>query len=105
MIRHNLKPIIFVINNNGYTIERLLSSNPNREYNDIAFWNYSKLPYVFSNKVFSAQAKTNFEFDAILKKLKTENKTKICYIELFTAKTDAVKLAYQTLKQIRKAEK
>ncbi len=42
--RYNLKPIIFVINNNGYLIERLLAKRSDYYYNDIAQWQYHKLP-------------------------------------------------------------
>jgi len=42
--RLGLKPIIFVLNNDGYLIERLLCKDPAIEYNDIARWNYSQLP-------------------------------------------------------------
>ena len=37
MMRHNLKPIIFVLNNSGYTIERYLHGKE-RKYNDISNW-------------------------------------------------------------------
>jgi pyruvate decarboxylase len=36
-MRHGLTPILFVLNNNGYTIERLLHGK-NRHYNDIVNW-------------------------------------------------------------------
>ena len=39
-----LKPIIFVLNNDGYLIERLLCKNPESYYNDLAKRNYHKLP-------------------------------------------------------------
>lgn len=42
--RYGLKPIIFVINNNGYLIERLLAERPDYYYNDIAKWQYARLP-------------------------------------------------------------
>jgi indolepyruvate decarboxylase len=42
--RFGLKPIIFVLNNNGYLIERLLCKDPTIAYNDIAPWNYVALP-------------------------------------------------------------
>jgi indolepyruvate decarboxylase len=38
-----LKPIIFVLNNDGYLIERLLCKNPESDYNDLAKWHYHKL--------------------------------------------------------------
>lgn len=42
--RYGLKPIIFLLNNNGYLIERLLCKDSNIYYNDLAQWEYSKLP-------------------------------------------------------------
>ncbi len=46
MLRHNLKPIIFLINNNGYTVERAIHGR-DQPYNDIQMWDYNKLPNVF----------------------------------------------------------
>jgi TPP-dependent 2-oxoacid decarboxylase len=42
--RRGLKPIVFVLNNSGYLIERLLCKNPDSAYNDLALWHYSELP-------------------------------------------------------------
>lgn len=42
--RYGLKPIIFVLNNNGYLIERMLSKKADYYYNDLVKWNYYKLP-------------------------------------------------------------
>ena len=44
MIRYHLKPIIFLLNNDGYTIERVICDRP---YNDIQPWRYHKLVEVF----------------------------------------------------------
>jgi indolepyruvate decarboxylase len=46
ILRHDHKPVILLINNGGYTIERgyLGKSEP---YNDIANWSYADLPKVF----------------------------------------------------------
>ena len=46
ILRHDYKPVIFLINNGGYTIERgyLGKSEP---YNDVANWAYADLPKVF----------------------------------------------------------
>jgi len=46
MLRHDCKPVIFLINNGGYTIERGYMGKTS-DYNDIAGWAYSKLPKVF----------------------------------------------------------
>ncbi len=42
--RRGVRPIVFVLNNSGYLIERLLCKDPGIKYNDIAPWNYSELP-------------------------------------------------------------
>jgi indolepyruvate decarboxylase len=46
ILRHDYRPVIFLINNGGYTIERgyLGKTEP---YNDIANWAYADLPKVF----------------------------------------------------------
>src|ERR1700753_754510 len=46
LARLGLKPVIFVLNNGGYTIERLLSKDPTSAYHDIAPWRYAELPRV-----------------------------------------------------------
>jgi len=47
VMRHELKPLIFVNQNQGYTVERAVLGKDAR-YNDIATWRYSELPNVFS---------------------------------------------------------
>src|SRR5262249_53600461 len=47
VMRHELKPFIFVINNSGYTVERAVLGK-DAKYNDVANWRYSELPNVFS---------------------------------------------------------
>ena len=47
ILRHDLKPYIFVINNSGYTVERAVLGK-DAKYNDVANWRYSELPNVFS---------------------------------------------------------
>ncbi|MEB6480483.1 alpha-keto acid decarboxylase family protein [Acinetobacter vivianii] len=49
IIRHGLKPIIFLLNNGGYTIERLIMGE-NAAYNDIQNWHYTEIPGVFNCK-------------------------------------------------------
>jgi indolepyruvate decarboxylase len=46
MLRHDYKPVIFLINNGGYTIERGYMGKT-ADYNDIATWAYAELPKVF----------------------------------------------------------
>src|SRR5215831_8658717 len=42
MGRNGLKPIIFVLNNGGYMVQRALEVNPDWVYNDLAPWDYQK---------------------------------------------------------------
>ncbi|KAJ5295647.1 hypothetical protein N7508_010468 [Penicillium antarcticum] len=46
IIRHGLNPIIFIICNNGYTVERLIHGQK-QTYNDIQPWDHRLLPAVF----------------------------------------------------------
>jgi len=46
MLRHDCTPVIFLINNGGYTIERCWLGKTAR-YNDVANWAYADLPKVF----------------------------------------------------------
>ncbi|MGG0705444.1 alpha-keto acid decarboxylase family protein [Bacillus paramobilis] len=49
ILRQNLKPIIFLINNNGYTVERAIHGQ-NQLYNDIQMWDYTKLANVLGSE-------------------------------------------------------
>ena len=86
MLRRGVKPIIIVLNNNGYTIERVLSDNPNNKFNDIMQMNYSKFARVFDGDVWSTKVTTAEDFDKALKVTQIMNK--MCYIEICTDKMD-----------------
>ena len=47
MMRDNLKPLIFLLNNEGYTVERAINGADQR-YNDIAAWNWTQIPQALS---------------------------------------------------------
>lgn len=93
MMRHDVKPIIFVVNNSGYTVERILCEDPNAKYNDIAKWNYAILPQVFKGDCYTRQVHTNTGFDEALRDIEQIQKEKMCYIELFTKYLDIPNLA------------
>jgi indolepyruvate decarboxylase len=46
VLRHDYKPVIFLINNGGYTVERCYLGKTSH-YNDVATWSYADLPKVF----------------------------------------------------------
>ncbi len=65
--RYDVKPIVFVLNNDGYLIERLLCKDPEIEYNDIAAWNYALLPAALGcDDWYTARVTTCGELDEAL---------------------------------------
>lgn len=67
MIREDLKPVIFVVNNDGYTVERKIHGE-NQPYNDIHMWDYKLLPAVFGgkDKVAVHDVETSADLDKVL---------------------------------------
>jgi indolepyruvate decarboxylase len=67
VMRCDLKPFIFVINNSGYTVERAVLGKA-AKYNDVANWRYSELPNVFSRdqKAETYVVQTSNEFQRVL---------------------------------------
>jgi len=68
MLRNGLAPIIFVICNKGYTIERLIHGL-HAKYNDIPDWRYKQLPEVFGAEEGQAKGytvRTRKEFEELL---------------------------------------
>jgi indolepyruvate decarboxylase len=58
---------VFVLNNSGYLIERLLCKNPAFAYNDVASWRYAEIPHALGcDGWFSARVTTCGEFDQAL---------------------------------------
>jgi indolepyruvate decarboxylase len=68
ILRYNLKPIIIVINNDGYTVERMILGE-DATYNDINMWRYTQLGEVLDrgNKSVGLCAATDREFTEALK--------------------------------------
>lgn len=92
--RLGLKPIVFVLNNGGYLIERLLNRDPAIAYNDVAPWRYHELPHALGcDGWFTVRVATCGELDAALQRAATED----CgvYIEVMTDTYAASPLARQ----------
>jgi indolepyruvate decarboxylase len=68
LIRQGLNPVIFVINNDGYQIERVFNDGP---YNDLQMWKYHRLPEVFGGG-WGCEVKTEDELEAALARAKGE---------------------------------
>jgi indolepyruvate decarboxylase len=90
--RLGLKPVVFVLNNSGYLIERLLCKDPTISYNDIAPWHYAELPHALGcDDWLTARVTTCEEFDRALQA--TRNSHTGVYIEVVTAPYAASPLA------------
>jgi indolepyruvate decarboxylase len=81
-----------VLNNDGYLIERLLCKNPESYYNDVAKWNYHKLPEALGCEGwFTARVTTCGELDRAI--AQAESGGSGAYIEVITERYDASPLA------------
>lgn len=82
MIRNHLKPVIFLINNDGYTIERVISDHP---YNDLQPWQYHKLVEVFGGGL-GFDVHTEAELEEALAMAATSDQ--LMFIEIHTGRLD-----------------
>ncbi|EZG69130.1 indolepyruvate decarboxylase [Gregarina niphandrodes] len=87
MIRYNCNPVILLINNDGYTIERVITDNI---YNDIQMWDYASLPKIFGGKQ-GIKATTHGEFDQALSHA-TSNPDDLVFIEAVIGRLDCNRL-------------
>jgi len=92
LIRAGLKPIIFVLNNHGYTTERLLhGADKPAKYADIANWDYTGLFRVIGDKDGTAsrsnKANNKKELEEILNNVEFGKEK---YIELVEVSMDAM---------------
>lgn len=74
ILNHDLKPIIFLLNNKGYTIERFILGM-HAQYNDVANWRYSQLPAVFAphKQFYTAEVHNEVELLKVIEHTKTVN--------------------------------
>jgi TPP-dependent 2-oxoacid decarboxylase len=98
-LRHRLAPTIFLINNDGYTVERLIHGMT-APYNDIAPWRYAALPSVLgdADRSVGIRVKTMSELEDALTQAQ-RNRGKLTLVEVVMARDDAP----QTLKELSAA--
>jgi indolepyruvate decarboxylase len=90
MGRYGANPIIFVLNNDGYMVERALEPNPDWSYNDLAKWRYADLPRALGCADWiTARVETLGELDAAMKAAR-ESKSG-AYIEIIGGRMDMPK--------------
>lgn len=78
LLRQNCNPVIFLLNNDGYVIERLIHDGP---YNDIQQWNYHLLTEAFAGDAVSLEVKTEGQLEDALQQA-TDNTDKLVFINL-----------------------
>jgi indolepyruvate decarboxylase len=83
IIRHRLNPIIFLINNDGYTIERVIQDG---SYNDLQPWKYHQLPQIFGES-WSCEVRTEGELEVALETAKA-NTDRVSFIEIHLDRFD-----------------
>ncbi|WP_245254265.1 alpha-keto acid decarboxylase family protein [Paraburkholderia sp. LEh10] len=94
ILRRDQKPVIFLLNNGGYTIERLILG-ARSAYNDVDNWRYAELPRVFDRRdnALSLVVKTVDELEAAL--TQAEAADRLVFIELKLPTMDAPALLKQ----------
>ena len=89
MLYHHCKPILFLINNSEYTIEKYLNVGEQQtQYNDIPYWDYSKLLAAIGEDFFTAKVYTNRELDEAIKQAEVQCNQRLCLIEIFAPQMD-----------------
>lgn len=89
MIRLKLNPIILVINNDGYTVERLIHGMQ-APYNDIFMWDYKALPKAFGDKghVITYDVTTSRELQTVMDQV-TADPAHMHFIEVHMDRNDS----------------
>ncbi|KII86955.1 hypothetical protein PLICRDRAFT_43649 [Plicaturopsis crispa FD-325 SS-3] len=92
MLRHGLKPIVFLLNNKGYTIERYLHGKE-RKYNDISNWKWTSLLNVLGDADAtlsrSYTVATKDELSALLEDAAFKSTDKMQLVEVMMDRLDA----------------
>ena len=99
LIRQGLAPILFLMNNRGYTVERLIHEGP---YNDIQNWQYHRFPEVFGGG-WGAEVRTEGDLERALERAKAEPE-RLALIEVHLDPLDS-SAALKRLGQAMKAER
>jgi TPP-dependent 2-oxoacid decarboxylase len=96
IMKHGLNPIIFVINNAGYTIERVIHG-ATMPYNDIQPWSYAELPKIFGKNYWTTKVKNKKQLEQALAEV-NKHADKLKLIELIMDKNDVPPLLEKMFK-------
>ncbi|CAF0799443.1 unnamed protein product [Adineta steineri] len=109
MLRFKTNLVVLLLNNDGYTIEKLIHG-PDRAYNNIQMWRYHKSFEYFGNGLkqnreqaitgFADQVKTREEFEKAMQQVVKET-DKIHFLEVIMPPMDAPKSLVLTIEGTR----
>ncbi|CAF0885345.1 unnamed protein product [Adineta steineri] len=109
MLRFKTNLVVLLLNNDGYTIEKLIHG-PDRAYNNIQMWRYHKSFEYFGNGLkqnreqaitgFADQVKTREEFEKAMQQVVKET-DKIHFLEVIMPSMDAPKSLVLTIEGTR----
>ncbi|KIW84499.1 hypothetical protein Z517_03749 [Fonsecaea pedrosoi CBS 271.37] len=103
VIRHNLNVVVFLINNDGYTIERCIHGMK-EAYNDISAWRYLEAPKFFGapENAFTASARTYGELEQALNDERLTDGTGLRMVEIHMDRYDTPAGPLTTLLNLQK---
>ncbi|KAJ9661682.1 hypothetical protein H2198_001858 [Neophaeococcomyces mojaviensis] len=90
IIRHKLDVVVFLINNDGYTIERCIHGL-NQGYNDISRWKYLQAPSFFGapKDAYTAEVRTYGDLEQVLGDKAMADGKGLRMVEVFMDRNDA----------------
>jgi pyruvate decarboxylase len=113
MLRFKANVVIILLNNDGYTIEKVIHG-PDRAYNNIQMWRYHKSFEYFGDGLkqnreqavtgFAGQVKTREEFEKTMTQVGKET-DKIHFVEVIMPSTDAPESLTLTVEGTREYKK
>lgn len=83
IIRYGLNPVIFLLNNDGYQVERVIYDN---EYNNLQMWDYSALPEVYGGAK-GVCVTTEGELESFID-MTRHSRDSLCFAEIRLGKLD-----------------
>ena len=106
MLYNHCKPIIFLVNNQEYTIEKYLNvAQKQTQYNNIPLWDYSKLIEAFGGDSFTMKVYTNKELDEAIKQAEAQCNEKFCLIEIYAPQMDAPTIVHKMTNVLEQKQK
>jgi pyruvate decarboxylase len=99
--RHGLRIVVFLLNNDGYTIERLIRS-PTSSYNDILMWKYDRLWKFFGAQGQACSVSTRAELTDALTSVEDPKENWLIELRLGMGRLDAPIALRAQMKQAKK---